>query len=155
MYPMGLYGRSTLWKRKGHSSAGRLFGKARNDLSVYREFGRITSCAAILRKQNRMNNLKLKILEHVYARPGLSIGGLADAISPGPNTEQEVRYLLEKGFLFDHRGLELSKKGFACIDSASFKNRAKRIGQWALGIAGSVVAVVIGNWLWNLIQSSL
>ena len=102
-----------------------------------------------------MNNLKLQILEHAYARPGLTKGGLADAISRGPKTEQEVCYLVEKGFLLDHSGLELSKKGLACIDSSSFKNRAKQVGKWVLGIAASVVAVVIGNWLWNLIQSSL
>ena len=102
-----------------------------------------------------MNNLKLKILEHAYARPGLTIGGLADSISRGPKTEHEVRYLVEKGFLLDHSGLELSEKGLACIDSASLRNQAKRVGKWVLGIATSVVAVVMGNWLWNLIQSSL
>lgn len=102
-----------------------------------------------------MNNLKLKILEYAYSRPGLSIGGLADAISRGPKTEQEIRYLLERGFLLDHRGLELSRKGVACIDSASLRNRAKWVGKWVLGIAASVVAVVIGNWLWDLIQSLL
>ena len=102
-----------------------------------------------------MNNLKLKILEHAYARPGLTIGGLADVISHGSKSEQEVRYLIEKGYLLDANGLELSKKGFACIDSASFRNRAKRVGKSVLGIAASVVAVLIGNWLWNLIQSSL
>ena len=36
----------------------------------------------------RMNNLKFKILERAYARPGFSIGGLADSISRGPKTEQ-------------------------------------------------------------------
>ena len=102
-----------------------------------------------------MNNLKLKILEHAYAQPGLTEGGLADAISRGPKTEQEVRYLVEKRFLLDHSGLELTKKGLACIDSSSFTNRAKRVGKWVLGIASSVVAVVIGNWLWNLIQFSV
>ena len=98
-----------------------------------------------------MSNLKLKILEYVYARPHLTIGGLADVISRGSRTEQEIRKLLEKGYLFDRGGLQVSKKGIACIDSASFKNRAKRVGTWVLG----VVAVVIGNWLWSLIQSSL
>ena len=102
-----------------------------------------------------MNNLKLKILERVYAEPGLSIGGLADAISRGPGTVEEIGYLVEKGYLLDDRGLTLSKKGFACIDSASFRNRAKRVGKIVAGIAVSVVAVVIGNWLWGLIQSSL
>ena len=102
-----------------------------------------------------MNNLELKILEHAYARPGLTVGGLADAISRGPKSEQEVRYLVEKGYLLDGSGLELSRKGFACIDSASFRNRGKRVVKCVLGIAVSVVTVVIGNWLWNLIQSSL
>ena len=99
-----------------------------------------------------MNNLKLQILEHAYAQPGLTVGGLADAISRGPKTEADVRYLVDKGYLLDHRGLELSKKGYACIDSGSSINRAKRVGKWLLGIAASVVAVVIGNWLWNFIQ---
>lgn len=98
-----------------------------------------------------MSNLKLKILEYVYARPHLSIGGLADAISRGHRAEEDVSKLVKKGYLLDHGGLILSKKGLACIDSASFKNRAKRVGTWVLG----VVAVVIGNWLWSLIQSSL
>ena len=91
-----------------------------------------------------MNNLKLRILEQVHAQPGLTIGGLVDAISRGPRTEQEVRYLVEKGYLLDDRGLGLSNKGFACIDSASFRNRAKRVGKG-----------VLGNWVWYLIQSSL
>ena len=81
-----------------------------------------------------MNNLKLKILEHAYARPGLTIGGLADAISRGKKTEADVRHLVEKGYLLDDRGLELSKKGYACIDSASSRNRAKRAGKWVLGL---------------------
>ena len=67
-----------------------------------------------------MNNLKLKILERAYAEPGLTIGGLADATSCRPTTEQEIRYLVEQGYLLDDRGLKLSNKGFACIDSASF-----------------------------------
>ena len=101
-----------------------------------------------------MNNLKLRILERAYARPGLSMGGLADAISRGPTTEKAVRDLVERGYLRDDHGLELSKKGIACIDSSSFRSRAKRVSKWALGIAASVVAVVIGNWLWDLMQSS-
>ena len=102
-----------------------------------------------------MNNLKLKILERAYAQPDLTIGGLADAISRGPRTEQQIRHLVEKGYLLDHSGLELSNKGFAYINSASFRNRAKRVGKLVRVLAVSVVAVVIGNWLWNLIQSSL
>lgn len=102
-----------------------------------------------------MNNLKMKILEHAYVRPHLTIGGLADDISPGRRTEQDVRYLLEKGYLVQDMGLQLSKKGLACIDSDSPRNQLVRMGKWALGIITSVVAVVIGNWLWDLIQSSL
>ncbi len=101
-----------------------------------------------------MNNLKLKILERAYARPGLTIGGLADAVSRGHRTEEEVRYLVEKGFLLNERGIKLSEKGLACIDSSSLRNRMKRTGKGLLGIAMSVIAVVIGNWLWGLIQSS-
>ena len=101
-----------------------------------------------------MNNLKLRLLERAYARPGLTIGGLADGVSRGRRTEEEVRRLLEKGYLTDECGLELSAKGLACIDSASLGNRMVRIGKGALGLALSVVAVVIGNWIWSLIQSS-
>ena len=103
----------------------------------------------------RMNNLKLKILERAYANPGLSIGGLADRISRGPKTEQEVQHLVDKGYLLDHNGLELSKKGFACVDSGSFRNRTILVGKYVLTTVLSVVAVLIGNWLWHLIQSSL
>ena len=101
-----------------------------------------------------MNNLKLQILERAYARPGLTIGGLADTISRGRRTEEEVRHLLEKGYLQDESGIELTKRGLACIDSASPRNRMIRIGIGTLGVALSVVAVVIGNWIWSLIQSA-
>ncbi|MCY3567067.1 MAG: hypothetical protein OXH38_00445 [Chloroflexi bacterium] len=103
-----------------------------------------------------MNNLKLRILERAYAEPGLTVGGLADDISRGRKTEQEVRYLIEKGYLLDEDwGLELSNRGFACIDSASLRNRTIWVGKGLFATALSVVAVVIGNWLWALIQSSL
>ena len=73
-----------------------------------------------------MNSIKLKILERVHAEPGLTIGGTwADTISRGPRTEQEVRYLIKKGYLLDEKGLELSRKGLACIDSDSMRNRTK------------------------------
>ena len=52
-----------------------------------------------------MSNLKLRILERAYAEPGLSIGGLADAISRGPTTEEEVDRLVEQGYLLNDRGL--------------------------------------------------
>ncbi len=103
----------------------------------------------------RMNNLKLKILERAYADPGLTVGGLADCISRGPKTEQEVQYLVDKGYLLNDNGLGLSNKGFARIDSASFRNRAMRVGKCVLRTGLSVVAVLIGNWLWHLMQSSL
>lgn len=101
-----------------------------------------------------MNNLKLRLLERDYARPGLTEGGLADGVSRGRRTEEEVRRLLEKGYLTDECGLELTAKGLACIDSASLGNRMMRIGKGALGVALSVLAVLIGNWIWSLIQSS-
>ncbi len=100
-----------------------------------------------------MNNLKLKILEHAYAQPGLTVEGLADTISRGRKTEEDVRYLLKKGYLIDVRGIELSKKGLCCIDSSSSRNQMKRIGIGLLGIVVSVVTVVIGNCIWDLIQS--
>ena len=102
-----------------------------------------------------MNNLKLRILERAYARPGLTIGGLADSISRGPMTEQDVQYLVDEGYLLDHNGLGLSKKGLARVDSASFRNRARLVGKYVLSTGLSVVAVLIGNWLWHLMQSSL
>ena len=105
--------------------------------------------------KEKLNNLKLQILEGANARPGYSIGGLADTISRGRRTEEEIHYLVEKGYLLNAKGIELSNKGFACIDSASFRNRMKLIGKGTLGLAMSVVAVVIGNWLWGLIQTSL
>ena len=83
------------------------------------------------------------------------IGGLADAISRGPKTEQWVQDLVDKGYLLNDNGLSLSKKGFACVDSASFRNRAMRVGRCVLRVGLSVVAVLIGNWLWHLMQSSL
>ena len=104
----------------------------------------------------RMNNLELRLLERAYAEPGLTIGRLADTISRGHRAEQEVRYLVARGYLLNvGRGLELSNKGLACIDSASLRNRTKRVGKGLVTIALSVAAVVIGNWLWALIQSSL
>lgn len=102
-----------------------------------------------------MNNLKLKILEQAYSQPGLTIGGLADKISRGAKTEQEVRDLEAKGYLREDGGLQLTKKGLAHIDSASFLNRTKRLGKGTLSIGAAVVAVVIGNWLWELIQPYL
>lgn len=68
-----------------------------------------------------MNNLKLQILKGAYAQPGCTVGGLADTISRGRRTEKEICHLMEKGYLVDSRGLELSKKGLAYIDSASFQ----------------------------------
>lgn len=103
-----------------------------------------------------MNNIKLKILERAHAEPGLTIGGLADCISRWPRTEQEVQYLVDNGYLLDTcRGLELSNKGYACIDSASLRNRTNRVGKCLAAFALSIVAVVAGNWLWDLIRSSL
>ena len=103
----------------------------------------------------QMNNIKLKILNHVNTNPWLTRGGLVDAIGGRARTEQDIRYLVEKGYLVDRDGMELTDRGFACINSGSFRNRAKRLGQGALGLLVSVIAVVIGNWLWGLIQSVL
>lgn len=102
-----------------------------------------------------MNNTKLRILERAYAQPHLTVGGMADRVGGGRRTERDVRHLVEKGYLLHERGLELSDKGFACIDSGSTRNRAKRVAKWALGMAASVLAVVTGNWLWDLIRSSV
>ena len=106
-------------------------------------------------KTQGMNNLKLRILERAHAHPSFTMGGLADRIGRSPATEKAVLELVEKGYLRNDYGLELSAKGMACIDSSSFRNRAKRVGTWVLGIAASVAAVVMGNLLWGLMQSSL
>ena len=87
--------------------------------------------------------------------PRLDQRGLADSISRGPKTEQWVQDLVDKGYLLNDNGLGLSNKGFALVDSASFRNRAMRVGKCVLRTGLSVVAVLIGNWLWHLIQSSL
>ena len=42
-------------------------------------------------------------LERAYAEPGLTIGGLADSISRGPGTEQEMRHLVDKEYLATQR----------------------------------------------------
>lgn len=102
-----------------------------------------------------MSNLKLKILERVYAQPWLTVGGLADQISPGPRTEKIIQDLLKKGYLRYERGLHLSDKGLACIDSSSLRNRVIRVVKFVLAMAATIVTVVTGNWLWSLIQSGL
>ena len=104
-----------------------------------------------------MNNLKRKILKRAYAQPKLPIGGLANLISPGGRTVSDVQHLVDGGYLLNNNGLELStKKGLACIDSSSLRNRMKRVGKGVLLILVlPVLAVVIGNWLWNLIQAIL
>ena len=103
----------------------------------------------------QMNNIKLNILKRVYTKPWLTRGGLIDAIGDPNRTERDIRYLIEKGYLLDHPGMVLTDKGYACIDSGSVRNHAKRLGLGVLGLIVSVVAVVIGNWLWGLIQSAL
>ena len=102
-----------------------------------------------------MNNLNLKILEQVYAKPWLTVGGLADQISPGRRTEEEIQNLLRKGYLRNERGLHISEKGLACINSSSLRNRMIRIAKFVLAMAATVVTVVTGNWIWSLIQSVL
>ena len=102
----------------------------------------------------RMNNLKMKILERVYAEPWLTVGGLADRISPGRRTEKDIQDLVKKGYLLDKRGLHLSEKGLACIDSSSRKNRMIQVGKYLLAMAGGVVIAVAAQWLWSLFQSA-
>ena len=101
-----------------------------------------------------MNDLKLKILERVYAQPWLTVGGLADQISPGPRTEQDIRDLVEKGYLRYERGLHLSDKGRNYIDSSSRRNRMLQVAKYVLAMAGGVVIAVTAQWLWDLIQSA-
>ena len=102
----------------------------------------------------RMNNLNTKILERVYAEPWLTVGGLADRISPGRRTEKTIQDFVKKGYLLDNRGLQVSKKGLACIDSSSRRNRMMRIGKYVLAMAGGVVIAVAAQWLWSLFQSA-
>lgn len=101
-----------------------------------------------------MNDLKLKILERVYAQPWLTVGGLADQISPSPTTEKDIQDLLKKGYLRYERGLHLSEKGRSYIDSSSRRNRMIQVGKYVLAMAGGVVIAVTAQWLWDLIQSA-
>ena len=102
-----------------------------------------------------MNNIKLKILEYVSTHDWLTRGGLLDAMGGRARTEQDIRYLVDKGYLLDSGSVELTEKGFACIDSGSFRNRTIQIVKGVLGIVVSVLIVVAGNWLWELIQPFL
>ena len=95
-------------------------------------------------KRKKVNNLKLRVLERAHANPELTRGGLVDAMGDRDKAEENIDYLVTKGYLRDRRGIELTDKGFACIDSGSFRNRAKQAGKGALG-----------NWLWVLIQTVL
>ena len=75
-----------------------------------------------------MNNLNLKILEHVYAKPWLTVGGLADQISPGRRTEEEIQNLVKKGYLRNETGLHyFGERLLACINSSSLRNRMIRV----------------------------
>ena len=101
-----------------------------------------------------MNNLKLRILERVYAEPWLTVGGLADHISPGRRTEMDIEELVKKGYLRYERGLHLTDKGRNYIDSSSRRNRMTQVGKYVLAMAGGVVIAVTAQWLWSLIQSA-
>ena len=101
-----------------------------------------------------MSNLKQEILERVYAKPWLTVGGLADQISPGRRTENEIQDLVKKGLLRYERGLHLTDKGLAYIDSSSRRNRMIRAGKYLLAMAGGVIIAVTAQWLWSLIQSA-
>ena len=67
-----------------------------------------------------MSNLKLKILEYANARPHLTIGGLADAISPEPRTEQQIRDLVKKGYL-------LNRSGFNAVEQRICLHRFRQL----------------------------
>ena len=100
-----------------------------------------------------MNDLKAKILERVYAEPWLTVWGLADRISPGRRTEETIQDLVKKGYLRNERGLHLTDKGLAYIDSSSRRNRLIQVGKYLLAMAGGVVIAVIAEWFWSLLQS--
>ena len=102
----------------------------------------------------RMNNLKTTILERVYAEPWLTVGGLADRISPGRRTEKDIQDLVKKGYLRYERGLHLTDKGRNYIDSSSRRNRMIQVGKYVLAMAGGVVIAVAAQWLWSLFQSA-
>lgn len=97
----------------------------------------------------------MRILERAHVRPNFNVYGLADSISPGRRTEEDIRYLLKKGYLRNKDALQLTEKGLACIDSSSPSNRMKRVGKGLLlFLVLPVLAVMIGNWLWDLIQAT-
>lgn len=105
-------------------------------------------------EQVDMNNLNLKILQRVYAKPWLTVGGLADQISPGRRTEGEIQNLVKKGYLVYNNGLHLTDKGRDCIDSSSRRNRLIQTGKYVLATVVGVVMAVTAQWVWSLIQSS-
>ena len=98
-----------------------------------------------------MNNINLRILEKLYARPDLSIGGLEDVIGPGPRTRQAIAKLIDDGYLLNDHRLELSDKGFRRIDSSSPRNRLRRLGST---VVIPLAVVVAGSAIWYLILQS-
>lgn len=86
------------------------------------------SAARLLQKKNEQS--EVKNLGASICQTSFDRRGVADSIGPGDRTEQEVRYLVKKGYLLDDRGLKLSEKGLACMDSANLKKRAR----WAEGV---------------------
>ena len=123
-----------------------------------------------------MTRLELRILQSASDYPELSVRGLATAAtSPVPldrgeaesgvsvsavvrqqvrDAEGVVRKLMERGFLeMSDDGVVLTPKGVAVVDPASRRNRGLRALRWFLVcLVLPVVAVVVGNFIWSLVE---
>ena len=123
-----------------------------------------------------MTRLELRILRSASDYPELSVRGLASAAtSPVPlnrveaesgvsvsavarrrvrDAEAVVRKLIERGSLeMSDDGVVLTQKGDAIVDPASRRNRGLRALRWFLVcLVLPVVAVVVGNFIWSLIE---
>ena len=58
-----------------------------------------------------MIDLDREILETALRQPGLTIGGLADQVAPGGETQSRIRDLIDRGILANNAGVKLTEKG--------------------------------------------
>ena len=72
-----------------------------------------------------MIDLDREILETALRQPGLTIGGLADQVAPGGETQSRIRYLIDRGVLAHNAGVKLTEKGRNRILAGSLRNRTR------------------------------
>ncbi|MDE0420732.1 MAG: hypothetical protein OXK76_07575 [Gammaproteobacteria bacterium] len=72
-----------------------------------------------------MIDLDREILETALRQPGLTIGGLADHVAPGGETQSRIQFLIERGFLSYDAGVKLTERGRNRILAASLRNRTR------------------------------